>query len=477
MAFLLYFYHLQAVGMLPPDEPRYAAIGREMARSGDWVTPRLWGEPFFEKPALLYWMIGAAFRAGLGPDLSPRLPVALLAVAFLAFYWWILNREFGPRAAWYASLILGTSGGWLACSQVGVTDLPLAATFSAAMLLALPWIARRDTALLPLASALFGFAVLAKSLPALVLAAPLAFRWRWARDFLRLRVFAPFLAVALPWHLVCYFRNGRPFLYTLFVEHQFGRFTSGALLHVQPAWFYLPVLLGLLLPWTPLLVLLARPAAYHDSRRLFLLLWLFFGLLFFSASVNKLPAYILPLLPAAAALMAVALDEAGGARTLLTACALLLVAIPIATQILPAAVANGLTHSPRPSFQPAWLAPLAVALAVWLLEHRSHRLAAMLSLAAGVTAGMFYLKIAAAPELNRTASARELWSEIAAHSGQVCVSDVGRNWRYALNYYSVTPLPDCSAQPRPLHVVRPAGQPARVIPPLSGRLTADRPPL
>src|SRR6185369_10458677 len=138
LAYLLYFFRLDAVGLLGPDEPRYASIGREMARSGDWITPRLWGAPWFEKPALLYWMTGAAFRAGLGADLAPRLPVALVAVAFLIFYWWILNREFGCRAAWLATIMLGTSAGWFFFGHAGVPDLPVSATFSAAMLLALP---------------------------------------------------------------------------------------------------------------------------------------------------------------------------------------------------------------------------------------------------------------------------------------------------------------------------------------------------
>ena len=58
----LYFFGLTRTGLLGPDEPRYAAIGRAMARSGDWITPRLWGPPWFEKPALLYWMTAAAFK-------------------------------------------------------------------------------------------------------------------------------------------------------------------------------------------------------------------------------------------------------------------------------------------------------------------------------------------------------------------------------------------------------------------------------
>src|SRR6476661_7114653 len=95
LAYFLYAYGLGDVGLFGPDEPRYASISREMARSGDWVTPRLAVEPWFEKPVLLYWMQAAAFRLGLGPDTAPRLPVILLSVAFLGFYWWILNREFG----------------------------------------------------------------------------------------------------------------------------------------------------------------------------------------------------------------------------------------------------------------------------------------------------------------------------------------------------------------------------------------------
>src|SRR5689334_16562351 len=83
LAYLQYFHHLNAVGVFGPDEPRYASISREMAQSGDWITPRLWGEAWFEKPALLYWMSGLGFRLGLGPELAPRVPVALFAVLFL----------------------------------------------------------------------------------------------------------------------------------------------------------------------------------------------------------------------------------------------------------------------------------------------------------------------------------------------------------------------------------------------------------
>jgi 4-amino-4-deoxy-L-arabinose transferase-like glycosyltransferase len=274
-------------------------------------------------------------------------------------------------------------------------------------------------------------------------------------------VLAPFLVVALPWYLLCYLRNGKIFLHDFFLVHTFERFTSNSLMHVQPWWFYLPVFAGLLLPWFPLLFLLGRRAAYRDPRRLYLLVWVAFGMVFFTAATNKLPGYLLPLLPAAAALMGLALDQADAAYAspLLACCALLLVAFPVAARMLPAALAMGLSKAPLPAFQAIWLLAGVVAAAAWLLERRARRLAAVLLIAAGAAAGTVYLKRVAAPELDRTVSARALWRQISSRAREVCIGQIDRNWRYGLNYYSGTPLPECSQQPRPWWVRQAPGQP------------------
>src|SRR5438309_10369076 len=94
-----YLYKLDGVGILGKDEPRYVAIGRAMAQTGDWLTPRLWGSPWFEKPPLLYWMTAAGTAIGLGPELSGRLPVVLFSLAFLGVMFVVLRREFGTTAA------------------------------------------------------------------------------------------------------------------------------------------------------------------------------------------------------------------------------------------------------------------------------------------------------------------------------------------------------------------------------------------
>jgi 4-amino-4-deoxy-L-arabinose transferase-like glycosyltransferase len=393
--------------MLGPDEPRYASIGREMARSGDWITPRLWGTPWFEKPALLYWMTGAAFRLGFGEDLAPRVPVALLSVAFLIFFQCMLSREFGARAAWAATLMLGTSAAWLGCGFIGTTDLPMAAAFSAAMLLSLDWIETGNRRRLPLAAALLGVAVLAKGLVPLVLTLPLVWcgRRRWI-DLLRLPVAGAFLIVALPWYVLCYLRNGAVFPRTFFWQQHFERFTTASLAHGQPFWFYAPVLAAALMPWTPAFLLLARRALYRDARRRFLLLWLLFVLIFFSFSKNKLPGYLLPLAPAAAALMGISLAEARRARWVLPAAALCLMAIPTAMPVLPQALAEGLSRAPLPAFHWTWLLPVALALGIYWLERQGHRAAALAVMAVAVAAGVTTLKRIDLPAIDRAYSAR-----------------------------------------------------------------------
>ncbi len=478
----VYLSRLNAAGLLGPDEPRYASIAREMARSGDWITPRLWGRPWFEKPALLYWMSAAGFRLHLGPELAPRLPVALVALAFLGFYWWILRREFGPRPAAYAVVMLATSLGWIGFSQVGATDLPMTAAFSAAMLLALPWIGKGERRCLPLVGGLLGLAVLAKGLVPVVLAAPLMIsplldgrgpeklaRWRSLFDP---RVLAAFLVVALPWYVLCYLRNGRPFVEVFFWQQQFQRFGSPALQHVQPWWFYIPVLLAGLLPWTPLALLISPRRNWQEPRRRFLLLWVVFGLAFFSLAVNKLPGYVLPLLPALCALAGIGIAEGEGAgpaaAPALAGSGVLLLAFPFAGQTLPQAVASGLSHAGLlreglVRLEPALPLALIAGALVWWLARRGRHAAGFAIVALCAASGYVYLKFTALPQVDAAASGRGLWRQVQGRRDQTCIDTLNRDFRYGLNYYAETPLPDCSAEPRPFAIRQGAGQTAGVV--------------
>ena len=444
--FLLYFFGIDHVGLLGPDEPRYASIGREMARSGDWVTPRLDGEAWFEKPALLYWMTAAAYKAGFDDDLAPRVPVAALSAAFLIFFFWIARSEFGEDTAAYSSIILATCAGWLAYGQICVPDLPLAATFSAAMLLCLRPGIRRAA----FAGVCLGLAVLAKALVPLVLAAPLL----WKRRFRELlTISAACVVVAAPWYVLCTMRNGPPFWQDLIVKQHFTRFTSDALAHGQPFWYYAPVLLGALFPWTPLIIPVFRREVITDSRQLFLLLWAALGFLFFSFSPNKLPGYMLPILPAIALLMGIRLAQMQNARIYLMAVALLMVMIPVVGEILPRALLVGL-RGVKVSYSLYW-APLAVVVAIGVkqLEQAGRRRYAIALLGTVLLLGVVFFKTWVYPRLESTYSARYVWRKMEHRQYETCIEDISRNWIYGLNFYSERPLPPCSSGKFPVRLV------------------------
>jgi 4-amino-4-deoxy-L-arabinose transferase-like glycosyltransferase len=471
---MVYLSSLGRVGFLGPDEPRYASIGREMAHSGDWVTPRLDGSPWFEKPPLLYWLTGAGHKlhfAFSGSDeWAARLPVALASLAFLWFFHRTLAREFSPRMALAATGILATSAGWVAYSFVSVTDLPMSAALGAAVLLgvfgpsAIPSRARQTTVLGIWAGVLLGLAVLAKGFVPLVLIAPVLLVARR----MRLAMLASCVVVAAPWYVLCYVRNGPVFWNEFFWKHHVDRFLHPTLDHPQPFWYYVPVLLAGLFPWTLLAGLLFRPKTYQDDRIRFLVLWLVFGLVFFSAAQNKLPGYVLPLLPVLAILLAFALDKTPAAGWWVGSCAVLLIAAPAIVSLVPDALLSGVTssHFSWVRVLRGWPFVLAAAGIFWMgwvsknePRKREHAItAAVLASLAAIA----YFKIALLPILDQSYSVRAFWRENAARIEMSCLNGVGRNWAYGLNYYAGRPLPGCTGTV-PQIVVR------------DGRLTMSRP--
>ncbi|MCS7041651.1 MAG: glycosyltransferase family 39 protein [Bryobacteraceae bacterium] len=459
----LYLDGLGSTGLLGPDEPRYAAIGREMARSGDWATPRLWGEAWFEKPPLLYWMTAAAFRLGLGDHLAPRVPVALLSALFLVFQWAVLRRLLGDRTAWMATLMLAASAGWTAYSFVAVTDLPLAVFFQTAVLLTWFWMENGNRFVLYGAGAALGAAVLAKGLVPVVLALPVLWlarrQWRqWAGPA------ALAAAVAAPWFAAMLWMHGRAFFDEFILRHHLSRFASDELQHVQPFWFYAPVLLAGLLPWTPA-ALLAGWRAWKDPRLKIPLWVLVFGFFFFSISRNKLPGYLLPLLPSACILCGAALDRAQQAGRALFWTVMLASLAPAAEEMLPEALLHGIR---RTAFSGMRWEPLAVllpaGLLAWWLDHRERRMAAVAAVAAVAFGAIWHVKRAAAPALDELVSARGLWRRVAPQKDQACILRLHRTWRYGLAYYAGAPLPDCAARPLPVAIDQPPGSLPRLVP-------------
>jgi 4-amino-4-deoxy-L-arabinose transferase-like glycosyltransferase len=441
---LVYLFNLGAVGFLAPDEPRYASIGREMAASHDFITPRLDQKPWFEKPPLVYWMVALGRFAHLPDEWAARLPVVLTSLIFLAFFYTVLEQEFSRRVAFAATAILSTSAGWVAYSSVAVNDLPMTVALSAAMLVAL-FQTRRESGYL--AGALLGLAILAKAFVPLVLFVPvflIARRTRWT-------MILGCLVVAAPWHLLAWARNGGAFWQDYLWKQQILRFFSPSLAHVQPFWYYLPVLLAGLFPWTPLAALLIRRKTFEDVRVRFLIAWILFALVFFSVARNKLPGYVLPLLPPLAIVFAIGLDRAGTARKWwIASAALPLILLPAIIPALPDALLSGIRNTPI--HWPAIAAGLPfamLAIAAWWLAWRQNASAAMAVIFAGAIVGLVYVKVKAFPILDDRVSVRAFFRQHSTEITGACIDDgVRREWRYGLNYYAGREIQDCTPADR-----------------------------
>ncbi len=415
-----------------------------MAAGGDFVTPHLNGAAWFEKPPLLYWATAVATKVGLRDEFAARVPGVLASIGFLWFFA-TLEREFSARVAMMGTAILGTSAGWIAYSYGAVPDVLMSSAFGAALLVTLfDTRPRRGY----LAGALLGVAMLAKAFVPLVLIAPV---WLIARGK-RGAMIVSAIAVAAPWHLLIWWRNGPAFWHEYFWVQQVGRFFTPERQHVQPWWYYLPVLLAGLFPWTPLVALLFRKKVIDDFRVRTLLVWMALGLVFFSAAQNKLPGYVLALLPAAAIVMAVALDRAARAEWWIAGCVLLLVLLPSIAAGLPEALRASMSraHWPWTLGWGAGIFVFAAAGGAWWLAFKGQRAEAMLAagLAAAVLLG--YLESSTLAAVDRTYSVRGFWREHRDEVEGACVdAGVSRTWKYGLEYYAGRELRECASPQLP----------------------------
>jgi 4-amino-4-deoxy-L-arabinose transferase-like glycosyltransferase len=302
------------------DEARYAEIPREMVASGDWITPRLNGFKYFEKPPLQYWAT-AFFYETLGiRDWTSRLWAALMGFASILLVLSAGNRLFGPPAGTLGAVLLAGSPLWVAASQINTLDMGLA-FFLGAAVFALA--SGRAIAFW----ACCAFAVLSKGLVGIVL--PLAALglyvllkrdWRMIPEIRPITGPLVFLLIAAPWFIAVSLRNPE-FAHFFFVQEHFQRFTTTVHQRTAPPWFFLavlavgfaPLLLPVLAGWWRGL----RSKAPPFDAELWLALWAIVVLVFFSASSSKLPAYILPIFPALAVLAGKYLAEPGRKRLLL----------------------------------------------------------------------------------------------------------------------------------------------------------------
>jgi 4-amino-4-deoxy-L-arabinose transferase-like glycosyltransferase len=480
--YVCYFSHLGAIGFVGPDEPRYAWIARDMAETGDWVTPRLYGRPWFEKPPLYYWGAAICFKLFGVSEAAARLPSAISALLATLAMAWLAWRLYGAETARWLLLLLPTTVGMIGFSHAAATDMPFSAMLTIAMVCAavivglVPDKSSQDGAqptaplqgetgvarrwgVLILFGFFLGLAVLAKGPAGVILCGGAGFFWalftkRW-RDAFRLfppAAIAAFCATALPWYILCARRN--PDFFRIFIiEHNFKRYLTPEFQHIQPFWFYVPILFVSIFPWSFFAVLgsvdlLRQHAAWKATASLFFLSWFAFCVLFFTISQSKLPGYVLPAVPPLVLLTTRSWtrrqvrDSSVARATLFTGAFILVGAGVMATRVR---VPFGSSFEEFWAWR--WIEGIAVAgllLCALALSHK--KLLAALTTCVLVLSAVESSNLYLLPRLDQLYSARQLTPLLTFYQEEavrVCVYKLQRSWAYGLNFYAHREQPEC----------------------------------
>ncbi len=314
---LVWFSNLESRKLFRPDEGRYAEIAREMAVSGDWVTPRLNGLKYFEKPPLQYWATAAAFKLFGEHHWTARWWPAATAFAGVLLMFWVGRRLYGEAAGLAAAAALGGCTWFLFNAHFNSLDAGLTAFLTVALLSFLmaqrPGAAKKEnrnwmlTVWAALALAVLSKGLIGVVLPGAVLTLYILIERDW-RMLTRLHLgkgLALFLLIAAPWFIAVSLINDE-FARFFFIHEHFARFTTDVHRRTGAWWYFVPELVIGLMPWTLFVAVRLRDGWRREGERgtlqplRLLLIWAAFIFMFFSVSHSKLPSYILPVFPALA---------------------------------------------------------------------------------------------------------------------------------------------------------------------------------
>ena len=488
------FGNLGAIGLTGPDEPRYVWIARAMAETGDWITPRLYGTPWFEKPALYYWAAAVGFLLKLPAEWAARLPSAIAALGTAIATGWLAKKHYGgdvdslSSPVLLAPVLFATSVAAIGFARGATPDMLFTASLVAAMACSASILrdagglrptvisdvgARTDSLPLALLGGFLGLAVLAKGPAAIILAGGAVAIWALAtrqwRAAIRLVHPIAILAaglVAIPWYALCAVRN-RDFLRVFLWQHNVERYATPIFHHRQPFWYYGPIVLLALLPWTVLLWPVAREAwrvlrekSWFGSPGFFFACWAAWPVVFFSVSQSKLPGYILPAIPPLALLSAVAATRRMSPNRFK--------ARPVIAAIGAALLLIGLIASFARSPFSLVIGKFAVSLPIVLAVIAFFVGAALLGLsvpgdgvrvalvATLVALGVEIVSVRWLPVLDPAVSARPHaeFMRNDQHPDRIFTYQLSRSWIWGLNFYFRRELPEWStADPRPALVL------------------------
>ncbi len=488
----LFYWGLGAIGLVGADEPRYAQIAREMLARHDWVTPVLNGVAWLEKPVLYYWGAMISYSVFGVSDWAARVPTAVLATA-MVFSAYGFMRRFRPGSQLDAALILATAAGVIGFARAASTDMPLAATFTIAMLAWYAWFETRQSRWLYAAYVFLALATLAKGpvapfLAAIIVLPFLLIRRDWTALRLNLSISGLLLyfSVSLPWYIMVQHRNPQ-FVRVFIFEHNLARYGTNMFQHKQPFWYFLPVVLLAIVPWVVFAVAalvraIRESIETRSSFELFFALWALVPVVFFSFSQSKLPGYILPAIPAFAILTAEYLwrriEEANEPSLWLSAMHSLVGGGLLGSALLTVYFVYRIPIKPLAAFIAIFVGVAVFTAMLVALYARGLRTVRIATLAPVVLALAFVIK-AATPAIDSKNSERPVAQElgkIATPGMPVAVSNVPRTVEYGVNFYRNQPISsyERGEVPAGVHLVvsRPHAEQA-ISSAASGRKVAD----
>ena len=422
----------------------------------DWITPVLGGKPWLEKPPLYYWQAMLAYSIFGVSDWAARLPSAVdAALTVVAIY--LFLRKFRPGVNLDGALMCASTAGIIGFARAASTDMPLAAMFALAMLAWYAWYEHGSRLYLAASYVFIGLGTLAKGPVAPFLAVIIVALFAVVtKDYavLRRALWVPgvvlFCLVTLPWFIAVQVRNPE-FFHVFILQHNLARFGSNLYHHKEPFWFFLPVTLLALVPWIVLCCASilrtiqtwwASRESQSDDLSLFLVLWLFVPVIFFSISQSKLPGYILPAVLAGVLLAAeyVRRHAEDGHRPGVTVA--ILHAMVAAAPLVPALMIQYLVlqhrlpwgKSAAISFSFAFVLAMGLALTLLSRVGWSGLRFTLVPVALGVAA---VLRLGA-PSLDSTLSARPVANEISSLEKTrlpLAVFHVSRELEFGLAFY------------------------------------------
>ena len=325
-----FFFLLGSRALNEPDEGRYSEIAREMIETGNWLVPHFWYLPHLDKPPMTYWLVAASMKLFGQNEWAVRLPLALAGISGVWVAWLLGCSIGGRRVGLWSALILQSSLLYFVMARMLTPDIFLTQFVAWAMYFFWrSWLALNSQFAIH-NSQFFGWHLagwvaialgfltkgpVALVIPLIALAALVIYRWKtFSQKKLLLGGLvgglALFLVLAMPWFLAIFQRVPDAFHYMVFSQAA-GHLLGTTIKNRHGNFFYFfGILVVGLLPWIWLLGWLWRRAYWRSldvkSKDAWVLLnaWAVFTFALFSFSQAKLPAYILPIFPAIAVLIA-----------------------------------------------------------------------------------------------------------------------------------------------------------------------------